>query len=93
MKKKIDTVLDECVELVRKGEADVPTCLARYPEYSEDLSGLLETALALQDGAVPEPSHEAMDQGRERLLKAVSERQLAQARSPGFWEDSWEVRR
>ena len=84
MQNNFATVLDECVELVRKGEADIQACLARYPEYSEDLRGLLETALAFQDGGVPEPNHQAMDQGRERLLKAVEERRLAQARSPGF---------
>ncbi len=93
MKKNFDTVLDECVELVRQGEFDIETCLARYPEYSEDLRGFLETALALQGGGVPEPSHQAMDQGRERLLEAVAERQLAQARRPGFLGRFWEVRR
>ncbi len=82
MKNNFDTVLDECVELVRKGEADIETCLARYPEYSEDLRGFLETALAFQDEGVPEPSHQAMDQGRERLLKAVADRRLT--RNPGF---------
>ena len=85
MRNNFDTVLDECVELVGKGEADIETCLARYPEYSGDLRGFLETALALQDGGVPEPSHQTMDQGRERLLKAVAVRQLAQARSTGFF--------
>ncbi len=82
MKNNFDTVLDECVELVRQGEFDIETCLARYPEHSEDLRGFLETALALQDEGVPEPSHQAMDQGRERLLKAVADRRLT--RNPGF---------
>ena len=84
MKKNFDTVLDECVELVRKGEADIEACLARYPEHSEDLKEFLEMALAFRAEEVPEPSNLAVDQGRERLLKAVAERQLAQARSPGF---------
>ena len=84
MKKNFDTVLDECVELVRNGEADIQACLARYPEHSEELRGFLETALALQEEGLPKPSHQAMDQGRDRLLKAVAERQQAQAPGPGF---------
>ncbi len=84
MRNNFDTVLDECLERIRNGEADTESCLAQYPEYSEDLRDILETALAFQDMGAPEPSHLAMDQGRDRLLQVVAERRLGKARGAGF---------
>ena len=84
MRNNFDTVLDECLERIAKGETDIESCVAQYPEHSEDLRDILETALAFQGSGAPEPSHLAMDQGRDRLLQAVAEQRLGKARGAGF---------
>jgi len=84
MRKDFDSILDECLERVMKGEADVEACLARYPEYAEELKELLETALVFQQVESPEPSHQAVDMGQERLIKALEEKRGQRANSRGF---------
>jgi hypothetical protein len=54
---EFDNILDECLELVLKGEG-VEACLARYPEHAAELEPLLRTALetrkAMSVGPRPE---------------------------------------
>ncbi len=42
-------ILDECVEEIRTRRASIGDCLARYPEYADELAPLLETAIALEN--------------------------------------------
>ena len=81
MRKDFDTVLGECLEQVLEEKASMEACLARYPQYAEELRQLLETALVFQQVEVPEPSREALDLAKHRLLRAVEEKRLQ--RTPG----------
>ena len=60
MARSLETVLDECLALLRQG-ADVESCLARYPEYAQELKGLLETASLFNDLEAPQPRFQAIE--------------------------------
>ncbi len=72
----LDAVLDECLQAIRSG-ASVEACLARYPDYAEELEPLLHLAARLH---VAEPlalSSSAHAAGRHKLGAAVEARAAA----------------
>ncbi len=72
-KTKIDEALDRCIELLRDG-ASVQYCMAKYPQFGQDLRGQLEAACALLElRPRTEPSPDGQSRGRARLLAAIPE--------------------
>ena len=74
----IESILDECLEEIRAGRATVAACLARYPEYADDLKPLLEVALALEQVPDVKPSEEFKRSTRELLSRAGETRSSSQ---------------
>jgi hypothetical protein len=89
MKRDFESILDECLQQLNSGQADIETCLARYPEQAAALRPLLQTASLLRAAPVPRPSPAAKAAGRQQLLLAVARRRQAQARSPLAFLRSW----
>ena len=61
--------LADCLETLRKGEADLETCLSRYPVYRAQLRPLLEVATLIRP--LPdevEPSPKFRERARQRIL-------------------------
>ena len=72
MNMAFETVLDKCLSRLDQGE-NLESCLSRYPDFQEDLRRLLETATSLHDIPVQHTSAARYQQGRNRMLAAVSE--------------------
>ncbi len=68
----IELILDQCLEDVRQRRATVADCLARFPEYAQELEPLLEAAIALEEMADVSPSAEFKQSLRERLMRLPS---------------------
>lgn len=65
--------LDHCLDLLRRGTT-LEECLARYPEFAQELRPLLESAVVLNRGTAVAPRPEARRRGRERVLAAAEQR-------------------
>ncbi len=84
MKKDFESILDECLARIRAGEADIESCLSKYPDQANQLRPLLETALLLHEEPQPQPRPEVALQG-ERLLQArLAEKRLSKAAERGL---------
>jgi len=70
MSRKFDSVLDDCMDLLRAGTS-VEDCLARYPEQAEELRPLLSLASAVKSIPTPRPDLASVDANRLRMLDAV----------------------
>ncbi|UCD08084.1 MAG: FecR domain-containing protein [Dehalococcoidales bacterium] len=70
MKKDFDTILDECLKLVVKGES-IEDVLAAYPDEREDLEPLLRTALDISFLPKIEPSEEYIRTSKINLLREI----------------------
>ncbi|HLF73206.1 MAG TPA: hypothetical protein VI524_02580 [Anaerolineales bacterium] len=53
---KIDTIFEECLELIEDGDATVEECAARYPEHAAELTSLLRASMRLARGGEVRPS-------------------------------------
>lgn len=72
MSRKFDTVLDDCLSLLREG-ASVEDCLARYPDHAGDLLPLVSLASAVRGVPTPRPDADAVETHRTRMLDAVKQ--------------------
>ncbi|MGD8474765.1 MAG: DUF5667 domain-containing protein, partial [Anaerolineae bacterium] len=70
MSRKFDTVLDDCLNLLREG-ASVEDCLARYPDLAADLLPLVSLASAVRGVPTPRPHADAVEIHRTQMLDAV----------------------
>ncbi len=88
--RKIDDILDECLErLLVKGEA-LEQCLQRFPEHSGSLRPLLETVLATRQVATIQPGAEFRDRARYQFQAALQE--MGQKRSRSSFNWGWQPR-
>ena len=74
MDDQFDAVLNECLELLRRG-VDVSACLAYYPHYADRLRPLLQLAAEIHAIVTPAPSSAARIEGRRRMLAALAQKQ------------------
>lgn len=72
MSRKFDSALDDCLNLIRVG-ANIRDCLARYPEYAEELEPLLHLASGVKAVRTPRPDSVAVQSNRQRMLDAAQE--------------------
>jgi hypothetical protein len=87
--KKLDSILDECLEhLLVKGET-IEQCLKSYPEQATELKPLLQTALKAKNASVIQPRPEFRARARYQLRSAIGEVQTK--RKPRFsgWQPRW----
>ena len=88
--REFDDVLDECLErLLVKGET-VEQCLDSFPEHTDALKPLLETALAVKEASAIQPRSEFRDKARYQLHSVLQEAESGRRRS--FFSWSWQPR-
>jgi len=89
--REFDNVLDECLErLLVKGET-VEQCLDSFPEHTDALKPLLETALAVKEASAIQPRSEFRDKARYQLHSVLQEAVSGRRRSFFSWW-SWQPR-
>jgi len=88
--REFDNVLDECLErLLVKGET-IEECLGRFPEHTDALKPLLETALSVKGASAILPRSEFRDKARHQLNAAFQEVESKRRRS--FFSWNWQPR-
>ncbi len=63
----IEAVLDACLDDIQLRHATIADCLAKYPEYAEELEPLLQLAVAIQNVQEIKPSEKFKKKTRFRL--------------------------
>jgi hypothetical protein len=56
MNDEFEAILETCVDEIAEGEASLEECLARYPQYANELEPVLYTATRLKSGRAIKPS-------------------------------------
>lgn len=88
--REFENILNKCLErLLVKGES-LEQCLQSYPEYSQRLRPLLETALSVNQLSVIQPTPEFRDRARHQFYAALKENELKKSHSPFAW--AWQPR-
>ncbi|MCL4487389.1 MAG: hypothetical protein M1570_04580 [Chloroflexi bacterium] len=64
----IQIVLDACLDDIELHNASIADCLAKYPEYAEELKPLLQAAIAVRSAPDVHPSPEFKQALRNRIL-------------------------
>ena len=86
MSSDLERVLEECLQQLRCGQSP-EDCLAAYPDQTEALGPLLQSAAHLWAGLPPQPRPEAIHAGRERMLAPAQANSIGQSHtqpvSPG----------
>lgn len=87
--KKIDNILDECLErLLVKGET-IEQCLASYPEQATELEPLLQTALAAKKVSTIQPRPEFRARARYQFRSALRELETKRGFRFFSWQPRW----
>lgn len=87
--KKLDNILDECLErLLVKGES-LAACLQSYPEYADELKPLLNTALTAKKALDIEPRPEFSARARYQFYSALREAKVRKGRRFFLWRPVW----
>ncbi len=90
--KEFDNVLDECLErLLVKGET-VEQCLQSFPEHTDELKPLLETALAAKEASAIQPRPEFRDKARYQFYAALQGMAPKKNRLVFDWRLLWVTR-
>lgn len=80
--------LEICLQEIENG-AEVDAVLLRYPEFTQELRPILESALKAKNAAVPGPSPDVVRRNRARVLGHASQLREAKAKPwYGFWSVS-----
>jgi hypothetical protein len=69
-RKDFDTILDECLDRVFRGE-NLEACLADYPDHAADLRPLLETVVETKDAADIAPRPEFRQEAARQFQQAL----------------------
>lgn len=77
MNERFEEILDQCIQQIRAGKS-VEDCLAGYsPEMAAELRPLLVVASQVIRQPVPQPCAAAYDQGRQKMLAKLAEKQAS----------------
>ena len=71
MNDPLTDILGICLESIERGEMSIPQCLARYPEYRQELEPLLITAATFQAAPEIAPSPAFRGAARTRLMNLI----------------------
>jgi len=84
-----DNVLDECLErLLVKGET-VDQCLRSFPEHTDELKPLLETALSIKKASAIQPRSEFRDKARYQFYSALQGMKPKKGHPVFGWQPLW----
>ena len=73
--RSLSEVLDECLQRVLADGESVEACVARYPEYAEELRDELETAMAFRGAFEFTPNVDKKRAARLRMNEAIVRRE------------------
>ena len=89
MGSKLEKVVDECIERIRKGEA-IENCLAQYAHIREQLEPLLRIALSVTAAPIIGPSEEFRRAAKGRLMARLYQENIQrQAARSGHVAELW----
>lgn len=71
----LDSILDECLERMSRGEA-LEACLASYPDQEEELRSLLIVAQDVSQLEPPKTNPQAIEAGRQRMFTALNNKKM-----------------
>ena len=71
MRRGIDEILDECIEMIENDGKTTDDCLRMFKGRRDELEPLLRTAVGLINAAKIQPDEKRRKEARERLLTAV----------------------
>ena len=74
MNEQIIDILAECLEAVETGQMTPAECLARYPQYRQELAELLDFANQVKDNTVAGPRPAFQHTARARLVGRLPDR-------------------
>ena len=87
--REFENVLDECLgRLLVKGET-VEECLRSFPEHTDELKPLLETALAIKKASAIQPRPEFRDKARYQFYSALQGMEPKKSRLVFGWQPLW----
>ena len=87
----ISDILDNCLELMLKGES-IEGCLKTYPEQARELEPLLEISAAIiQNASAIQPAPGVKDRVRSRLQGMLYARAEQKRAKVTFWRRRWAV--
>ena len=84
MRRPFIDILDECIDLVLLHGEPVEACVARYPQFADELREALESALAVRQAFSFQPEPQRKRDARLRLLEA-----LERGRTSRRWLRGW----
>ena len=73
--RSLSEVLDECLQRVLSDGESIEACVARYPEYADELRDELETALAFRGAFEFTPDVDKKRAARLRMNEAIARRE------------------
>lgn len=81
-----DAILETCIDEISTGETSLEECLARYPQYAEEMLPILLAATELKSGRDIQPSPFLRGRIRAELNHAMKKNLPQRGRFPiGFW--------
>ncbi len=87
--KEFDNILDECLERLLINGETVEQCLQSFPEHTDELKPLLETALDVKETSAIQPSSEFRDRARYQFHAALQEMAPKKNRLVFSWRPLW----
>jgi hypothetical protein len=68
---ELELALDDCLQRLASGKANLAQCLARYPQYADRLRPMLEAALQVRRGRDVRPSGAVRARARARVMEHI----------------------
>lgn len=81
-----EAILETCVEEIAEGESSLEECLARYPQYADEMEPILLTAMRLKSAREVQPPPFLRGRIRAELNHAIKSSPQPKVRIPlHFW--------
>jgi len=87
--KKLDNILNECLERLLLSGESMDECLQSYPDYAEELRPLLDTVLSARQVSDIEPRAEFKSRARYEFQRALREKAEKKSRRLFNWQPAW----
>lgn len=87
-KSEFDTILDECLERILRGES-VEECVAGYPEHADELRELLMTAADARDATTVSPRPEFRERASREFQAAIRDMEPVKGQGILGWWPRW----
>jgi len=88
---KIETILEQCLKGIERGESTLDECLARYPEHATELTSLLHASTRLARGGEVMPSPVFKARTRTQLNAHIQSHARVKRSAPFAWRLAFNV--